>query len=270
LLEFRKVYLRAIAEAWADSRFFSDLTNPQKSSLEVLEARFPNTWPWKTWDLKIVESPSGSYWDNSDHEWIWPSRRLECITIYLPLDPGRSGVDDQNKARALADYYLHRPSLFGDPTSSSTDGGDECDRSGDDGSSGGGGLMPADKDFLAFRVALMTAMAKAWDDPSFSQVLTANATTALNRVPGYKVPWDFTILVKDDVVKSGDQVEKRPQWIRGEPSSLEIDSKWSLPVNNNVLTLYLPNKPEGRVSCEAVALAMYNATGAKYPFTCTC
>lgn len=258
LLEFRKVYLRAIAEAWSDPVFSGKLT---EDPLDALEMKFGYDWPWEDWwDLEVVQSPPGSYWDSKDNEWIWSRNQLECMTIYLPLAPRKSNVDDKDRAKALADFYQQRPVMFGDLPSGS--GGKAFE----------GGLMPADQDFSALRVALMAAMARAWDDSSFRMILTTNATTALNRIPGYKVPWDFTINVKDDVkitsMEDGLQ-EERPRWTPPGPS-LSAGSNWSAPANKNVLTLYLPTKPDKDVQGHAVALAMYNATGARYPFTCTC
>jgi len=61
-----------------------------------------------------------------------------------------------------------------------------------------------------------------------------------------------------------------PGWHPPQPQSERpvSQSYWSLH-KKAILRLALPERPEQVVS-ESIALAMYNATGAIYPFTCTC
>jgi ribosomally synthesized peptide (two-chain TOMM family) len=252
LLEFRTTYLRAVAEAWADPDWGTALTDDGgKNSIAVLKQRFSKyQWPWEgMWDLRIVVSKSR--W--IDNEWIWPSSLPESITISLPLFPGEyNGIwDTAVRAKALADYYQQRPLLFGDtlpliysPKPPAEVAAVAQDAGFDE------GLMPSDTDFAEFKVALIAAMAKAWSDPSFNEMLMTNATIALNRIPNYKVPWDFAIRVQHD---STIRWSQKDGW------------DWHL-MTPSVLTLYLPPPPE--ISSQPVALAMYNATGARYPFTC--
>lgn len=253
LLEFRTMYVRAVAEAWADPEWGHALTAHRGAkSLAVLKQRFSDYhWPWAgVWELRIVKSES--QWVT--HEWIWPSTLPESITIYLPLFPSETnGIGDPAlRARALADYYQQRPLLFADtlPLIYSP-----RDRDGivtaAEGAGLDHGLMPSDRDFTEFKIALVAAMAKAWADRSYLDVLTTNATVALNRIPNYTVPWDFAIRVQND---------EKISWSETEGWS------WNS-MSPNILTLYLPPAPT-ELNSQPLALAMYNAAGAKYPFTC--
>ncbi len=252
LLEFRTTFLRAVAEAWADPAWGAALTaDDGKSSLAVLKQRFSKyEWPWDgTWQLRIVDSRSR--WIDGD--WVWPASMPESITVYLPLFPSKANglADEAVRARAVADYYQQCPLLFGDtlpliysPTPPA--GGPVTP-----GNLYEAGLMPSDTDFSAFKVALIAAMARAWSAPSFRELLVTNATQALNRLPNYTVPWDFAICVQDDSTISWSATNGW-DWRSMTPS---------------VLSLYLPPPPED-VGSQPLALAMYNATGARYPFTC--
>lgn len=283
LLEFRTTYLRAIAKAWTDPEFRAALMS---RPIEVLDEKFGYVWPWKMECALEIKDAAGRFeWNGS--EWIYLGDLLESLTCYLPLDPV---VITGNRSIALADYYQQRPALFSDKGIGMQDPGRDSMPQGDPildasvisdkdsailddlkdlenlqkrrglsvrGPSGSGErpprLMPADEEFTAFQVALIAAMAKAWIDPLFKNRLLNNATDALTAIRNYKVPWDLTIQVKEDT------------W-----------SKWNVEKScwvfdpqrpNAVLKLFLPPKPTD-ISSEPLALAMYNATGAEYPFTC--
>lgn len=253
LLEFRTMFVRAVAEAWADPVWGAALTAKGGArSLAVLNERFSDYhWPWKgVWDLRVVES--GSRW--VDHEWIWPSTLPESLTLFLPLFPSEAnGIGSPAKrARALADYYQQRPLLFADtlPLLYSPRG-PAVSEAAAEGFGLDHGLMPSDRDFTEFKIALVAAVARAWADPAYLDVLTTNATIALNRIPHYKVPWDLAVRVQHD-----DKI------------SWSETAGWSWDcMTPNILMLYLPPAPT-EMNSQPLALAMYNAAGAKYPFTC--
>lgn len=262
LLEFRTTYLRAVAEAWADPDFGVKLKDHPRAALED---RFKFKWPWSKLDLQ-VEDAVGTTWDDAGY-WIWNPSLQESLTIGLPLDPPAQGpsprIDDplvpgppigspqrrpDLETKALADYYRTNAILFGD--------GQER-----------GALMPAHEGFEEFQVVLLAAMAKAWVDPEFKERLLdeAQCQKALeectkrdpNDTDPWKSPWKLKFVVKHDT---------ESKWDPGpDPNS----GKWNTKERPIILKLCLPPKPADSKS-SALALAMYNAAGAEYPFTCCC
>lgn len=268
LMEFRTTYLRSIAEAWADAQFLRELTS---SPITALKARFAFDWPWPAaCDLEIANA-AGSFEWLSD-QWIWALGRPESLTLYLPLDPAAAGIAPANQAKALADYYRTHTSLFSDDwgvtgekppraLDASYRGMTTEDATGLDSAAPAGGFIPNDTDFASFEVALLAAIAKAWNDPTFRKLFTLDAAAALHTIRDYTVPWDLWIQVKDN-----------PEAVWRTPADDRHPGKgrsyWQLN-KRNLLKLYLPTKPADVIS-EPVALAAYNATGAEYPFSCCC
>jgi ribosomally synthesized peptide (two-chain TOMM family) len=280
LLTFRTVFLRAVAQAWTDEKFKSLLL---RDAPAAMLAYFNFKWPWpNACELKVLHSNDEFNWLHS--QWVWSEALNEDLTMYAPLDPFRnSGVSVQQQAMALADYYRERPSIFGDDwgnkdnpnepskenessanvkLASSADGGVIVGGAiGDNTPLGAGGLVPSTDDFTAFKVALLAAIAKAWHDDQFREILQVDANVALTSIRGYKLPWKLTLRVKDDAL-----ARWHPPGDLAHPDKHQ--SYWTFH-KKNLLTLYLPTKPAD-VRSEPVALAVYNATGAEYPFTCTC
>jgi len=269
LLRFRATYLRAVAEAWADDRFREALI---KHPVKALQDRFEYKWPWSdVCDLRIGDA-TGQYEWLCD-TWVWSSHLPEALTLYVPLDPSAAKIPPEHRAMALADFYNQRTSLFSDdwgkydppkqigaPAAAVIARGEAVDP---DPGPPTGGFIPGGRDFSAFKVALVAAMAKAWDDKEFKELLMIDAPKALRTVRDYEMPWDLLISVKDDRQARwdpGSQHEGRNNHSHWHPSHWHFDE-------NNVLQLNLPTKPSD-VTSEPLALAMYNATGAQYPFTC--
>jgi len=145
---------------------------------------------------------------------------------------------------ALAEYYRTNAILFGDEEREEVQGF----------------LMPAHEEFEEFQVVVLAAMAKAWVDPEFKKRLLDEtqcqaALEECTRSPGnlhrWTAPWKLNFVVKHDA---------ESKWDPGR-------NKWKTKEKPITLTLCLPPKPEDSKS-SALALAMYNAAGAEYPFTC--
>jgi ribosomally synthesized peptide (two-chain TOMM family) len=280
LMEFRTTFLRAIAEAWFDSSFKTALLG--KDSITALEAKFPPyKWGWPgTCTLQILESkpldrqiPDGqSQFQWIDDAWVYSPDLKDGLTLYLPLDGNK--IPEKQRARALGDYYRQYASLFSDdwgiapsPPSSLVTEPQTMEKPhplatpviGPNSAAPIGGFVPSDEEFAAFKVALLGAMAKAWQDDSFKAMLTIDAAAALSAIRSYKLPWNMKIKIAED---------KEAQWCQPRDPLADPRSFWIQRIPN-VLRLYFPDKPED-VRAEPMALAMYNATGAEFPFTCTC
>jgi ribosomally synthesized peptide (two-chain TOMM family) len=280
LMEFRTTFLRAIAEAWFDSSFRAALLG--QDSIGALEARFPPyKWGWpgtcaleilecKPLDRQILNDQSQFQW--IDDAWVYSPDLKDGLTLYLPLDGDK--IPERQRARALGDYYRQYASLFSDnwgiapsPPSSLVAETQTLEKLpflqtpviGSNSAAPIGGFVPSDEEFAAFKVALLGAMAKAWQDNSFKTMLTIDATAALCAIRDYKLPWNMKIKIAEDT---------NAQWSQPSDPLAATLSFW-IQRTPNILRLYFPEKPED-VRAEPMALAMYNATGSEYPFTCCC
>ncbi|MDI1443051.1 BMA_0021/BMA_0022 family TOMM bacteriocin [Polyangium sp. 6x1] len=273
LLEFRTVYMRSIATAWASQAFQNKLiADPTGTLLDS----FGFDWPWKnacTLEIRTADGPQGKF-EWIDDQWVWSQNLLDSLTMYLPLTA--PSTDPNATAMALADYYRQRPSLFSDDwgtpygptgpvTSPTAPGGVPLSNAPVISNNSGapvGGYIPSDDEFSAFNVVLLSALAKAWKNPGFKQTLQIDCAAALHTIRDYKMPWNLTIGILDDAA-----AQWTPPNASASPPS-QGQSYWTFSKLNK-LTLYLPTKPSN-ADAEPVALATYNATGAEYPFTCCC
>jgi ribosomally synthesized peptide (two-chain TOMM family) len=287
LMEFRTTFLRSIAEAWADTGFTDQLKTDAR---KALADRFGYRWPWNgVCDLQIVDSGNRFKWIDDQDGWVYSPDLKDALTLYVPLAPrlyvpGQAvtsalgaaspgaAISPEHQAMALGDYYRQYASLFSDswgqPPGSQPEAsvpGLMTPVIGPTSDYPAGGFMPTDAEFAAFRVALLGAMAKAWQEASgnqeasFTSMLAIDAVAALNTIRGYKLPWTMRIRLVDDTVARwvppGNPPADHPShWTQGHPSLLQ---------------LYLPDTPKD-VGSQPLALATYNATGAEFPFTCTC
>jgi ribosomally synthesized peptide (two-chain TOMM family) len=268
LMLFRTIYLRSIAEAWANPTFHDDLRH---NAVEAMFDYFGFKWPWSNaCSLTIIEDPKHLKWIRD--RWVWSRNLEEGLTLNVPLKPP-PGTDATQQSRALADWYRQRSSLFSDswgtvytaqgPESSSSSLGGIAPDVGADSPPPDGGYMPSSADFDSFKVVLLAAIAKAWGDKHFREKLQLDAKTALREIRGYELPWNLGIYLCHD---------PKAAWTAPEPgdSPNQHQSYWH-DETPHTLKLYLPAKPEhGDLPCEPIALAMYNAAGAQYPFTCCC
>jgi ribosomally synthesized peptide (two-chain TOMM family) len=245
----------------------------------ALKQRFGYEWYWhESCELKLEKPPQSYEWVGD--QWVWPTVMDEVLTLRVPLDPKKIGISDELQGEALADYYRQRPSLFDDspqgagkqprpaiqPTEAMPSRAMMLTRADAVGNPTpapaipGGSFIPASNVFSSFTVALVAAMGRAWGDQNFQRTLLINSVTALAQIAGYNPPWEFRIAICEDTTSTWQKSTSG----RGEPSN----SKW-LFTQKHTLQLFIPAKPPATVpSCEPLALAMYNATGAAFPFTC--
>lgn len=268
LMSFRTAWLRAVALAWSDSGFEKTLrSNPMGALLE----RFKFAWPWPKVIDFAVSVDQGLKWAGDD--WVWPSDHEDCLTLYLPI----SKRPEEMRVVALADYYAQRPSIFGTaggggatPRGQSlitSAGLDITDAEGLPLSNfllsgapvrfGGNnpppdGFTPSSGSFADFEVVLLSALAKAWNNQAFAELIQSdkNLLVALHTIRGYASPWRLILKLKDD---------GKAVW--------DANAHIWTHLTPHTLTLNLPDRPVA-VNEQSVALAAYNSTGAMYPFTC--
>jgi ribosomally synthesized peptide (two-chain TOMM family) len=269
LMLFRTIYLRSIAEAWANPSFRSDLLT---DAVAAMRNYFGFAWRWGSiCSLTVFEDRRSLRWIHD--RWVWSRNTGEGLTLNVPLSPP-PGTSAAQQSRALADWYRQRSSLFSDdwgtpygpdgPQQSAPPGaGQALPDVGTGSPAPDGGYMPSSEDFASFKVVLLAAIAKAWGDERFRQKLQIDATTALRDIRGYELPWDLGIYLCDDPAAT---------WKSPDPGN-PPDHHQSYWTNEtpHALKLLLPAKlDQVDVTCEPVALAMYNAAGAEYPFSCCC
>ncbi|WP_437992142.1 hypothetical protein [Sorangium sp. So ce145] len=274
--------------------------------------------PWN--NVCQIQIVSGTRLEWTGDEWIWPrpapsSPRntpptalppIDSLTLWLPLSaPSSTGSttsgDHPIQARALTEFYMQHANLFSDDWGNwcikpadeavaplQVDPGDATSFYGEVCISSptiSGKLMPDDADFTAFKVALLGAMAKAWTNPSFKEMLQTNATQALQTIRRYRMPWKMGLYIQEDKGAKWDGASnwKAPAGGRGNgvgnsdtTSDEGLGAGSKNPKNMNgpwessrrhMLTLCLPQPPDNS-SDEPLALAAYNAAGAQYPFSC--
>jgi ribosomally synthesized peptide (two-chain TOMM family) len=273
LMQFRTIYLRAVAEAWANPDFHKQLL---EHPVHALRDFFGFKWPWShICNLKIDESNRFMWIGN---EWVWAPCQGESLTLFVPLEP--RGIEPKHRAMALGDFYRQSSSIFSDdwgqpfgPDGPSAPGTASASApSGAAGLLGGalgpdsgpppGGFVPGSAVFASFDVVLLAAMARAWEDSDYRTKLLLDTATALHEIREYALPWKLLIRIEDD---------PHAKWTPPHDHSKQPakhQSFWSHG-KHNALRLLLPEKPRD-IAVEPLALASYNAMGAQYPFTCCC
>jgi ribosomally synthesized peptide (two-chain TOMM family) len=289
LMSLRTTWLRAIALAWSDPAFEKVLLSAGNGGvIKLLTDTFPPfVWPWPgVVDLavKAVYDQTGTKnlfrWVGDD--WVWPADKGEdSLTIYLPIRKAVAAIPEAHRVSALADYYDARPSIFGKGsggsggtprgrslvTSASVTIDDDYNysiadmmltaspiRFGKQNNPTQGEIAGAGT-FLDFEVILISAMAKAWREPAFADLLLdpQNLTDSLTTLGGSPPAWKLHLEVQDDPT------------IRWIPASKGKPSGWDKPAAHQLM-LNLPARP--LLSDQPLALAAYNSTGAMYPFSC--
>ncbi|MEO8903485.1 MAG: BMA_0021/BMA_0022 family TOMM bacteriocin [Polyangiaceae bacterium] len=266
---FRTNWLRAIAMAWADptDAFKNDLIRDPQGTLTTT---FSFAWPWpNSVTLQVVEKPQDFLWVGDS--WTWPHRQeQDKLTLVVPLQARNIVAADH--ALALADYYAAYPSLFGGRSSAIEKAGFRAETTSlhpeftsalkATGASAAfaatfastsapvDGFYPTQGSFFNFQVALLSVMAKAWENDNFRTLITKVPVAALNSIRDYKLPWAITLEIRDDTVATWDKAKKA--WLNAQP---------------NILQLCLPTRPPTSRD-QTIAIAAYNSTGAEFPFTC--
>jgi ribosomally synthesized peptide (two-chain TOMM family) len=282
LLDFRTVWMRAVAQAWIDDNYKASLkADPKKA----LKEGFDYDWQWSTIDFTIKEDPNFKWvsarsglcvhrrktWYKPfryslKSKWDWTfTKENECITLSLPLTPPKNYRPELH-ALALADFYNSQPTLFGTDVSRVLKRAKKNPQIAADLVVPGAADRNANpnmpyigsvEEFSNFQVAVITFISICWKSNGIPD-RNDNPTKALAKAlfsgldPKYRVPWEMMIMVQNDTQTSWDPVAR--EWKDGSP---------------HVLKMLLPTKPP-EASDYAVALASYNATGAEYPFTCCC
>jgi ribosomally synthesized peptide (two-chain TOMM family) len=270
LMLFRTIYLRSVAEAWANKDFHKKLIHDPVSAMREF---FGFEWPWPHVCELRVEETTQFEWIGDD--WVWTPCQGESLTLRVPLEP--RGIEPSQRAMALADFYRQRSSIFTDDwdTQYGPDGPKHPEaKHGESVSTGfggelgpgsgppAGGYVPGPEVFANFKVVLLAAIARAWEDSKFRRKLELDTATGLHAIREYELPWKLLIRVVDDVGAKWNPPGDQTKHPRKHQSFWSHDKK-------NVLRLLLPSQPD-EPACEPLALASYNATGAQFPFTCCC
>lgn len=111
--------------------------------------------------------------------------------------------------------------------------------------------FPSHESLLEFQEVYARVVALAWKDSVFLEELRKDARATLANYFGYMCPWNIDIEFEQ---LSGQEYE----WQPGE-------DVWNLP--KNAIHVGIPKKPP-QLEEQAVALAVYNAAGPAYLFTC--
>ena len=280
LLEFRTVWLSAIAKAWIEPSFKAELVDSSAAE-HVLRKTFDYDWPWEgTLTLKVFDG-KGCDWIGDN--WVWPRDVAggDGMTLFVPLDPPTGAhskpLDPAEHAVALSDYYRMRPSLLtavgplqswsfnvssalwnhlSQGVSPISKAPNQLTRSAQRYASPApeGGLVPDESEFASFEVALIYAISKAWENEVFRRYLQENPEFAIATCHGYQPPMALDLKIVNDEGAKWDSGARLPS------------GKWQN-LRPTVLKLGIPQKPQD-VRDFSIALASYNATGAQYPFTC--
>lgn len=137
---------------------------------------------------------------------------------------------------------------------------------------------------LDWHLAWQRAVAKAWSDDEYAELLKTNAAEALLEV-GFELPFGLEIIVRDpksivewdgsvhehDWTKEGNGKKKRPIAANGWASQTKKPHDRREAVLRSLQTTViftLPPKPKD-VNASALALADYDGLSRAYPFTCT-
>ncbi len=282
IIQFRSIYLQAIAKAWSDENFYSELVIPAKefnSNLskflsgdntvaesykgfdrsELLSKTFDFDFPWPRMSVIIINNDT--YW-SSKYELGWVGIN-DLFIVQLPQapykKPSHSKKEDpaaeaattlkekEMAAEAVTAYYRLFPTLLGLPHE---------DAHG----------SAQDDQFLEFGRLTLRVVGTAWADPKFTQEITnpdlKNADPLLSKYFKYNNPWNFNIRFRN---------AKDFRWVKTSENSESPSSKppqyhWEN-IPNNIMVLNYPNRPAETVDFP-LALADYNNSGSAYPYTC--
>ena len=291
LLEFRTVWLCAIAKSWNEPKFRRSLLDSEHAEDLLSETFRPYTWPWKgVLTLSVFDAKKFKYGVSN---WIFPPTPAEeGFTIHVPLEPPK-GSDPKDHPSILAEYYRQRPSLL---------------------TPGGGALKgwsfavsPTFREHLSSpptpifpaSAALTAGAPRETTDATPTREFFVSSS-ALKEGPsagkGSLIPnitdfANFEVALLHAVAKAWhsksfrDQLQEKPAqalatcehfhpaWKMTLRIADDDKARWDpsqqmwRDLSPNALVLSLPQTPP-QVEKRPVALAQYNATGAEYPFSC--
>lgn len=295
IFSFRTAYLRAVAKASMDLKFREDIISkrgePPKNVLPILRTQFGYSG---TWNLSLVIRDDPRRAPRLDPvKGITVARPYltESITVFIPDRPKDVGVEEQMKRLAVLyqdinDWLLgvHQPAVI---TPVSPDRPDrELDADAAFSRPGRYDLGDTVTQFTSFVAALFNAVALAWTNARFMQLLTnpdpspreaqPGATVALLRDwLGYSYPWDLDLHVR--TAPYAEYFEAPPPGSKDKPANKKYP-RWEITPPTLSLTLpwmtgALDAKDEVKANLQnpgvaMMGLALYNTDGAGYPFTC--
>lgn len=167
--KLRYAYLRAVARAWRDHKYYLRLlteSDKPRGALELLELEYRFRFPF---NVKLMFEDSGRpFWDHSISNWRGSA---DTFVIYLPRRPDSPG----EYASVLARYSAEFPSLLG---AAYSDTAEEA--------------VPPD--FADFTVMLVKLIAMLWTDPELElPVGCDDYRNFLQDNMDYSVPWTFRL-----------------------------------------------------------------------------
>jgi len=275
LIEFRTIYLKAVARAAVNLEFRQELTNPDRDPLVLLRESFGYECPW---DLTLVlrdSADQGPRLDPGNGSVMTQPYTGEWITIYIP---NRPDGDPTVLLESLAAYYYENAWFLRDRTRDPKPPPSPVSPT--HGSSGWSSvdslrirtnrfdLGDCSDDFLAFGAALFNAVALAWNNAMFMDLLTQKVTqpkqtiTLLNEWLEYKYPWEFELSVEVDDKAHYDRATQK--W-HIKPPLLMLTLPWMTGAKTDEQEVASNNERPG---VAIIGLALYNTDGPGYPFTC--
>jgi ribosomally synthesized peptide (two-chain TOMM family) len=299
LLRFRLLYMRAIAQAWAEPDTFGRSLQEASESdgdgrvVSVLQAKFgDDVWPWSnSVDLRLDLSPN-FVWAGNDWFWSEDGDGGDQLVLRIPRRPlaqattiGETStpVPPEKYVTAFVDYYAARPTLFGDGDAPDTALSPKLKAVARKSFAAFGSLEGALQSFAPSGGASFSMQTAGSGPPqggfigSAETFLDFNVAVLSVMVKAWESPTFARVLTQDAVASLTTVRGYQAPWKLDIHVEFDHDARWTEggekpwhPLKPHMLKLHMPARPE-RPEDWPVALAAYNATGAEYPFTCcTC
>lgn len=293
LFELRLAWIKSVSRIWSeasdDSSMFSnelvkenfnEYSENSFGAMGVLNHFNLFNNPWQI-ELHIKTSEKAPYWNPGDGTYqVSNPQEIEQVLIYIPDAPA------ENATQAIADYYASAPSIFGFFGDSNSNAGDVFSLA----NSENNAISTPSNDFSAnsssrfsigantgtmyeFGAMLADAVSLSWINKEFrNSLVTENpldkdtkninvdmigkAQKALKEAFNYDFPWNFDLIIA---------VDDKAEYKKDDQSGTGF--KWSTNKCSR-LVLVVPEAPKSLNDYGPIALASYNAGGARYPFSC--
>ena len=283
LMAFRTAYLKCIAKSWSNHEYKEQFVSSKGTCKNLLDNKqFKKYLPTNTslnWKMNIsIVNNDNVYYNpfdapGSDSGW---NGSADVIIIKIPQNPYEESRNEDKEAEALADYYNHFTTIFGN--SESIKDTEEkmakvariqelfekfeykpsnlvnAVRKNFNNNMGHGGP----NSFLSFGLVVMSLIANCWENPEYFEFITKlnleplgeEGSSIRDMYVDFSNPWGFLIKFEKD---------KKSSWSKSK-------NCWET-LSNNEMYLQYPEKPEDGIM-KASALARYNNTGPAFPLTC--